>query len=154
MKKAKKPESTTTKNHEIKKPQKITHTHTQNTHTYTHTHTQRERERERERKPKQTTSKKSTKITCVGQLSVGISQLWNLVDMHSNIPSEKKEFFHMPEGLNLEQSLCTFPHLSVGISSILNLYRFHLCYHSLVNSYVQHHFVWKRMKRKPYFYET
>ena len=76
------------KNHEIKKPQKITHTHTQNTHTHTHTHTQRERERER--KPKQTTSKKSTKITCVGQLSVGISQLWNVVDMHSNIPSEKK----------------------------------------------------------------
>ena len=81
MKKAKKPESTTTKNHEIKKPQKITHTQTQNTHTHTHTYTEREREREererererkRERKPKQTTSKKSTKITCVGQLSVGI----------------------------------------------------------------------------------
>ena len=46
MKKAKKPESTTTKNHEIKKPQKITHTHTQ-THTHIYTHTQTEREREK-----------------------------------------------------------------------------------------------------------
>ena len=82
MKKAKKPESTT-KNHEIKKPQKITHTNTTHTHihthkTHTHTHRKRERERERERekererKPKQTTSKKTTKITCVGQLFVCI----------------------------------------------------------------------------------
>ena len=43
MKKAKKPESTTTKDHEIKKPQKITHTQKQNTHT----HTEREKEGEK-----------------------------------------------------------------------------------------------------------
>ena len=121
MKKAKKPESTTTKDHEIKKPQKITHTQTQNTHTHTYTHTKhthththtqtdRQKERERERERERDREREKAKTNNIKEDHKN-NMCWPTLCMHivnsgmwltcpAIFHQKKKMFFHMPEGLN------------------------------------------------------